>query len=81
MTNLPALNPVVIRTVAFRDQLDRWTRARRSGVPLLHLPGVESRPGGCLSCGEALASGRTFRCAPCVAAVEAVLGLPPVLGA
>jgi hypothetical protein len=66
----------------FREQLEkwtRWTRARRSGVPLLGLPDVGVQAGRCLSCGDPLASGRAYRCAPCVAAVEAVLGLRPVL--
>jgi hypothetical protein len=78
----PALGPdaVAARVAAFRAQLERWTRARRSGIPLLHLPGVESCLGACLSCGEPLDPGRRYRCRPCVAAVEAVLGRPPVLG-
>jgi hypothetical protein len=80
MTNLPALNPVVIRTVAFRDQLERWVRARRSGVPILALPGVVGRLGACLSCGQPLDAGRVYRCGACVAAVERVLGVRPALG-
>src|SRR5262245_3591518 len=76
----PAADPeVAARVAAFHSQLARWTHARRSGVPLLGLPGVEVQAGRCLSCGEPLAPGRTYRCVPCVAAVEALLGLPPVL--
>jgi hypothetical protein len=77
---LALLAPDPARVAAFRLQLDRWTRARRSGVPILAMPGVEVQAGRCLSCADPLAPGRTFRCAPCVAAVEAVLGLKPPLG-
>jgi hypothetical protein len=77
----PTPDPLAARVAAFRDQLDTWTRSRRSGVPILKLPRVMARSGRCLSCGEPLADGRAFRCATCCAAVERVLGLPPVLGA
>ena len=42
-------------------------------LPLLVLPGVVAVAGCCLTCGDSLDAGRQYRCAPCVAAVEAVL--------
>jgi hypothetical protein len=62
------------RVEIFRAQLDAWRRAGRLGFPLFVLPDVEIRPGHCMSCGAPLEAGRTWRCAPCLAAVEEVLG-------
>lgn len=65
------------RVAAFRQQLDEWTASGRFGAPLLGLPGVEVRAGACISCGEPLTKGQTWRCPLCVRAVEVVLGLDP----
>jgi hypothetical protein len=66
------------RVGAFRRQLGDWTASGRVAVPLFGLPGVEVRPGSCIGCGEPLAEGRTWRCGPCLAAVNVVLGLAEV---
>src|SRR5262245_19098278 len=63
------------RADAFRRQADEWAGSGRHGVPLVGLPGVDVRAGACISCGEALAQGRTWRCAICLRAVQIVLGL------
>ena len=63
------------RLIAFRDQLAAWVVSGRPAVPILGLPGVEMRAGSCISCGEPLSEGQTWRCAPCLAAVQIVLGL------
>jgi hypothetical protein len=76
-----ALDPgaFTVRVAAFRAQVAAWTTRGHPGVPLLALPGVSQvQVGQCIGCGDALPAGRTWRCAVCVAAVEAVLGLPPV---
>jgi hypothetical protein len=77
----PVLVPadaVALRVAAFRAQLATWKASRRPGVPLLALPDLPPGATGCVGCGEPLPAGRTWRCVACVAAVEAVLGLPPV---
>jgi hypothetical protein len=66
---------VALRVAVFRQQLDAWTASSRLAVPLLGLPDVEVRAGACISCGEPLAEGRTWRCALCLRAVELTLGL------
>lgn len=44
-------------------------------IPLLVArPGVHFPLAGCCSCGDPLGPGQRYRCAPCVAAVVAVLG-------
>jgi hypothetical protein len=70
---------VTHRLEAFRVQLHDWRTAGRIGVPVFGLPGITIRADHCLSCGSPLIAGRPYRCAPCVQAVEAVLGMPPVL--
>jgi hypothetical protein len=60
------------RIEAFRCQLKDW---RGPGVLLLALPGVESGDGHCVSCGESLEAGRSWRCHYCESAVRIVLGL------
>jgi hypothetical protein len=70
---------VALRVAAFRAQLAAWTTGGHSGVPLLTLQDLPaSGPGRCIGCGAVLSPGRAWRCAACVAAVELVLGLPPV---
>lgn len=46
----------------------------RGPIPVLVACEVAVSPGNCLSCGEALAPGRTVRCALCVRAAQRVLG-------
>lgn len=65
------------RVEAFRVQLAEWTASGRAGAPVFGLPGVAVAIGQCVGCGETLAEGRTWRCAPCVRAVELALGLEP----
>ncbi len=45
----------------------------RGPIPFLVARETAASIGRCLSCGDALAEGRSVRCAPCVRAVEAVL--------
>jgi hypothetical protein len=77
----PRLTPEVThRLEAFRVQLHDWRTTGRIGAPLFGLPGVTILADHCLSCGSPLIAGRTYRCAFCVQAIEAVLEMPPVLG-
>jgi hypothetical protein len=70
---------VALRVAAFRDQLRTWQSNGQSSAPVLRLPDLPAvTRGHCVGCGEALADGRTWRCAACVAALETVLGLPPL---
>lgn len=62
------------RVVAFRAQLDAWIADGRAAVPFLTFPGVEAGPGRCVSCGDPLDAGRSWRCAVCEAAVRVALG-------
>jgi hypothetical protein len=68
-------DPEVARRVdAFRAQLAAWTAEDRLGVPLLALPDAPPiRAGACVGCGGVPVG--TWRCAPCLRAVERVLGL------
>ena len=60
---------LVWRVAAMRPQVPR-----RGPIPVLVAREVAVSPGSCLSCGEALAPGRTVRCALCVRAAQRVLG-------
>ena len=60
------------RIEAFRCQLKDWSGP---GVLLLALPGAEGTDGHCVSCGESLEAGRSWRCHYCESAVRIVLGL------
>jgi hypothetical protein len=76
--SLASTEAVALRVAAFRDQLRAWPASGCPGAPFLHLPGrPDPGAGHCAGCGDAL-PGRMYRCAPCVRAVETVLGLPPV---
>jgi hypothetical protein len=65
------------RVGAFRQQLTAWTASGRIGAPVFGLPGVAVLRGQWVGCGAPLPEGRPWRCALCVEAVEAVLGLRP----
>jgi hypothetical protein len=61
--------------VAWRAEAMRRQVPPRGAIPWL-MAREEARTsprGTCLSCGDALAAGRRFRCGPCVRAVELVL--------
>src|SRR5207249_2660364 len=55
-------------------QLDEsWVEVIHRPIPPLSLPGVVVSAGGCQLCGDPLKPGRTYRCAPCVDAMNLVL--------
>ena len=58
------------RVEVFRDQADH-----PGPVPLLVLPGAPDAPGGCLSCGQALAEAYPPRCPACTEAAHRVLAI------
>ncbi len=58
------------RVEVFRDQADH-----PGPVPLLVVPGSPDAPGGCLSCGQALAEPFPPRCAACIEAAHRVLAI------
>ena len=58
---------VMERAVVFHRQLD--VTHRSPVIPFLTLPGIEAKPGQCISCGEELARAGNWRCIPCLTAV------------
>lgn len=75
LTGNPSVSEIARRADAFREQLKRWTASKRVGVPILALSDVEPGDGDrrCISCGERLSPGRSWRCDVCVVAVNRVL--------
>jgi hypothetical protein len=45
----------------------------RDPIPILALPHEHDGPGLCISCGDALGLGQTWRCQPCLDVVRLVL--------
>jgi hypothetical protein len=72
----PAALSRLLRVAAFRCELEEWAGAGRVGIPLLRLSDVEPAAGACISCGEPLGSGRSWRCPTCEQAVAKVLQVP-----
>lgn len=72
---------VARRAHAFRTQVEtywrqlaeHWPQAKHLPIPPLVLPGVVAAPGTCELCGEPITPGRTYRCSPCVEAINLVL--------
>jgi hypothetical protein len=65
---------VTHRARLLAQQYREWARSGRAAIPLLVVPGApEPRAGSCISCGEP--SGDSWRCHPCLDAVELALGI------
>jgi len=62
------------RAREFQDQMTKWARVNRPGVPLLARPGSAMPvPGHCISCGVTIEAG--WRCEVCLRAVHIALEL------
>jgi hypothetical protein len=77
---LLAQKPVVLALLAQEDAELAWRIAAmrsqvpaRGPIPFLKARDAEPAIGGCLSCGDALRGGRSYRCASCARAAWTVL--------
>jgi hypothetical protein len=63
-------SPIALeRAEVFSRQIADWIAEQRPGVPTVALPGIDVHElGRCISCGERLPSGRTWRCHDCLVA-------------
>jgi hypothetical protein len=68
-------SPIALeRAEVFSRQIADWIAEQRPGVPTVASPGIDVHElGRCISCGERLPSGRTWRCHDCLVAFTIAL--------